>query len=137
MISISNITFNLEELNRKDKNIGITRSVAIKAMEEYEIGKNKNLYHIKIISKNPIFKASFSLYTSKEKYLLLEEVYNQQISEKLFNYIPNTDIYEILSVYNNPTTKRKKCYIDKLELMDTVYINNIVKYIVDIELLEI
>jgi hypothetical protein len=137
MISISNITFSLDELNRKEKNIGITRSVAIKAMEEYEIGKNKNLYPIKIKCKNPIFKASLSLYISREKYLLLEETYNQQLSVKIFNYIPGSNINEILLTYSNPTTKREKCYIDKLELIDTVYINNTVKYVVDIDILEI
>lgn len=138
MINIQSISFNYSEINRESTNLGFSRTKVVNSMEEYTIGKNKNLYQINIRNQLPIYKISLELYLDYDKFKLLNTLFQEQQSERLNNYSIGDSITEtILYTYNNPTSQKNYCFLELMELIDVVYILDSIKYIVKLDIIEI
>lgn len=137
MITIDNITILQNEINKKDSNLGFIRTKLSNSNEEYTIGKTKNFYQVNIRSKTPLYKLTLELFVDYNKYLDLLNLFESQMSEKLFNFMPNDDIItKLLYSYTNKSTRKTNCFIDNLELLDSYIFNEKIVYKCKLELIE-
>lgn len=138
MINIQNLTIQSKEINKESTNLGFNRTKVVNSMEEYSLGKNKNLYQINIRNKLPLYKISLELYLDYEKFKNLDKLYQEQQSERLNNYNIGDKINEkILYNYSNPSSERIYCFLELFELIDVIYTLDSIKYIVKLDIIEI
>lgn len=138
MIEIGSLTITNKEIIKTDSNIGFSRSISTNSRDEYTLGKNRNLFQINIRNKTPLYKITLNLLLSKNKFIQVEELYNQQLSEKLFNYNISDDVKtSVLYSYNNPSSKKIYCFIEKFELLDSLIKGDNIVYRCVMDIIEI
>lgn len=137
-ITIENVTIQLGEINRKENNLGGIREKVVGANEEYSLGKNRNLYQINIRNRSPLFRYKVDLFLSKDKMLLLNNLFIQQQSDRLYSYTVGNDIKtDILYTYSNTSSLKDYCFIEDFKINDTSILDSRLIYKCNIVIVEI
>lgn len=138
IFSIEYININSDEVIDNPETFNVKRSINTKPQEEYQIGRNKNFYPLNIRSNKNIYKYEISLLLDRNKMLGVENIYKDQLYNKIYNYVISNSYDTVFLTFDSPYTYgMSKCVIESFEITGSVIREDIVLYKCDLTLIEI
>lgn len=138
-MSISTIGITKEEIVGNPSDFGIKKSINTKPFEEYQIGKNKGFYPLNIRSDKFTYKYDINLLIPKDKLLQLDNIYKDQIYNRILKYdIDSGNYNSVFLNFDSPFTEGySKCIIENLEVTGSIIRKGKLLYKCNLTLIEI